>query len=123
MNRPRCARRYCSVVATRGERQPIERDGDLFRRKERPVAFADAVDLQILDEHLTAKEMNLERADVQRPLDVLRAGRLGLRANGRPEIDRDRDDDCGRKQGNDQREAEADVSKRPMLADALKEFH
>ena len=83
----------------------------------------DAVDRQVLDEHLAGEQTNLQRADVHRALDVLRAFDFGFGSDGGPEIDRQRRHDRGRDERDDHREEEADVPKNRVLAEPLDEFH
>ena len=104
-------------------RHPVERDRDLLGGEEGPIAGMQAVDRQVLDEDLAGEQADPQRADVQRPLDVLGAGVLGPGADDRAEIDRDRRHDRRRQQRHDDREAEADVAEDRMTAEALEHVH
>ena len=83
-----------------------------------------AVDDQILDEHLAGEQADLQRADAQRPLDVLRPfGFRALRCTAGPRSTVTDDDNGGREERDDQRQAEADVAEQAWLAQALEELH
>ena len=83
----------------------------------------DAVDPEVLDEDGAGEEADLQRADVQRALDVIRAGFLGARAHERAEIDRHRRDDRRGEHRHDQREREADVAERREIPNPLEDLH
>ena len=101
--------------------QPVERDGNAFGREERAIALVHSVDRQVLDDDAAGEDVDAERADVDRPLEVFRSAALGEPAHRRPEIDRERHDDRGREQRDDHRARIARVSQDLVLAETFHE--
>ena len=102
------------VRLARERRQPVETDVDPLRGEERSIAFAQPVDRQVFDDHSAGDEMNLQRADVQRPFDGARPGVFGASAHDRTEIDSERRNDrrgqqCGDHPDRDAGRPEDDV--------------
>jgi hypothetical protein len=80
-----------------------------------------AVDPEVVHQHLAGDEVNAQRPDVQRPFDVLRPVLLGGADRRRSEIDGDRHHDRGCEQRGEQRHAEAGVSEDSIAAEPLEE--
>ena len=116
-------RRDRDVGLARHRREPVETDVDAARGEKRPVVGANAVDGEVLDADLAGEEMNAQRTDMERTLDVLRALALRGGAHGRPEIDRDRRDDGGGQQRHGHGEGQAGVAERLVIAQPGEQFH
>jgi hypothetical protein len=103
--------------------RPVEPDIDPSCAEERPIAVVHPVDPHVLDADLAAQQVNAQRADVQRPLDVLRAFALGRGPHRGPEVDRERGDDGDRQHDHRRGEAETGVAKNPAFAESGEELH
>ena len=90
---------------------PVEAELDPLRGEERTIAFVQAVDLEIGDQHFSGQQTDVQPADVQRTLDVRGSRRLRPLPDHRSEIDRHRRDDRRRQQRDQDRKAVADVAK------------
>ena len=78
---------------------------------------------EVLHQHLAGEEMNRQRADVQRTLDVLRALLLGRLARRRTEIDSERHDHRGGQQRDCQGQGKTGVADNAAAAQTLEELH
>ena len=116
-------RRNREIRFPRGRGRPVEADIDPVRCKERPIVVVHAVDADVFDTDLAAEEVDAERADVQRALDVLRAFTLGGFPHRGTEIDRERGDDRDRQHDHRRGKAETGVAKNPAFAESGEELH
>ena len=91
------------------ERRPIERHLEAARRQERAVGRPEALDREIVDDDGAGQQMKVEAADVNGPFQLLRAFSFGPPANGRAEVDCQRDNDRhGENRRDDSRRAAAE---------------